>query len=220
MFESVYAEKTLIRNVVSAYNNESYKCTLCKKSFLRKDRVQYYRLSVHDKNTEMTHSKCKRASTGANNLRKHQKIYCKCKQCSKQFESVNSLKEHNCSSKKTKEVTNLSVTPNKEANFIILNNLEAVSIRNKQALSSKVNRLSKRKSLKIKRPAHQIKDEVTVSAICPEPKKHNTKLCKTRKLKKETLIYKHLLKNIGQVFESLPKKVKNKTCSIFTTTKI
>ena len=150
-------------------------------------------------------------------MRRHQKICCRCKQCSKQFESVSSLKEHNCS--KTKEIPNLS--SDKETNLTNLNNLEAVSrneqatssrdgveagstrneqatssrdgveagstrneqptsnrdgveagsTRNEQATSSKVNKQSKRKSLKIKRRAHQIEDEAAVPVECPAAKK-------------------------------------------------
>ena len=150
-------------------------------------------------------------------MRRHQKICCRCKQCSKQFESVSSLKEHNCS--KTKEIPNLS--SDKETNLTNLNNLEAVSrneqatssrdgveagstrneqatssrdgveagstrneqptsnrdgveagsTRNEQATSSKVNKQSKRKSLKIKRRAHQIEDKAAVPVECPAAKK-------------------------------------------------
>ena len=173
---------------------------LCEKSFLRKDYLRDHRLSVHNKTTEVTCSKCGKTFARVYNMRRHQKVCCRCKQCSKQFESVSSLKEHNCS--KTKEVSNLS--PNKETNFTNLDiseafsrneqatssrdgveagstrneqttssrdGVEAGSIRNEQATSSKVNKQSKRKSLKIKRRAHQIEDEAAVPVECPAVKK-------------------------------------------------
>ena len=173
---------------------------LCEKSFLRKDYLRDHRLSVHNKTTEVTCSKCGKTFARVYSMRRHQKICCRCKQCSKQFESVSSLKEHNFS--KTKEVPNLS--PNKETNFTNLDiseafsrneqatasrdgveagstrneqttssrdGVEAGSIRNEQATSSKVNKQSKRKSLKIKRRAHQIEDEAAVPVECPAVKK-------------------------------------------------
>ena len=227
-------KKNLTRHIASAHNNKKYECTLCEKSFLRKDYLRGHRLSVHDKTTEATCSKCGKTFARADNLRRHQKICCRCKQCSKQFENVSSLKEHNCS--KTKEVPNLS--SDKETNFTNLDNLEAVSrneqatssrnrfevhstrneqtspnrdgveagstrneqttssrdgveagstrneqttssrdgveagsTRNEQATSSKVNKQSKRKSLKIKRRAQQIEDEAAVPVECPGAKK-------------------------------------------------
>ena len=90
-------------------------------------------------------------------MRRHQKICCRCKQCSKQFKNVSSLKEHNCS--KTEEVRNLS--PDKKTTFTNVyileavsrneqtspsrDGVEAVSTRNERATSSKVNKQSKRK---------------------------------------------------------------------------
>ena len=202
--------------------------------FLRNNYLRGHRLSVHDKTTEATCSKCGKTFARVDNLRRHQKICCRCKQCSKQFESVSSLKEHNCS--KTKEVPNLF--SDKETNFTNLDNLEAISrneqatssrdgveagstrneqptssrdgveagstrneqptsnrdgfeagstrneqptssrdgveadsTRNEQVTSSKVNKQSKRKSLKIKRRAHQIEDEAAVPVECPAAKK-------------------------------------------------
>ena len=146
-------------------------------------------------------------------MRRHQ-ICCRCKQCSKQFKNVSSLKEHNCS--KTEEIPNLS--RDKKTNFTNLDILEAVSrneqvtssrdgveavfirneqtspsrdgveagsTRNEQAMSSKVNKPSKRKSLKIKRRAHQIEDEAAVPVECPAAKK---KSCKKKRLKNQILI--------------------------------
>ena len=176
-------KSNLTRHIASAHNNKEYEYTLCEKLFLRKDYLRDHRLSVHDKTTDVTCSKCGKTFARVYSMRKYQKICCRCKQCLKQFENVSSLKEHNCS--KTEEVPNLS--PDKETNFADLDILEAVSRNeqtlssrdgveagstgNEQATSSKVNKKSKRKSLKIKRHAHQIEDEAAVPVECPAAKK-------------------------------------------------
>ena len=193
-------KKNLTGHIASAHNNIKYVCTLCEKSFLRNDYLRDHGLSVHDKTTDVTCSKCGKTFARVYSMRRHQKICCKCKQCSKQFKNVSSLKEHSCS--KIEEVPNLS--PDKETNFTNLDISEAVSrnvqispsrngfeagstrneqatssrdgveadsTRNEQTTSSKVNKQSKRKSLKIKRRAHQIEDEAAVPVECPAAKK-------------------------------------------------
>ena len=227
-------KSNLARHIASTHSNKKYECTLCKKSFQRKDCLQRHRLTVHDKTIELRCSKCEKGFARADNFRRHQKNCCRCKQCSKQFKNVSSLKNHNCS--KTEELSHLS--PDKEINFTNLDILEAVSrneqispsrdgveagstrneqttssrdgveadstrneqptsnrdgveagstrneqptssrdgveagsIRNEQATSSKVNKQSKRKSLKIKRRTQQIEDEAAVPVECPATKK-------------------------------------------------
>ena len=222
----------MARHIASAHSNKKYECTLCEKSFQRKDCLQRHRLTVHDKTIELRCSKCEKAFARTENFRRHQKNCCRCKQCSKQFKNISSLKKHNCS--KTEEVSNLS--PDIETNFTNLDILkavsrneqatsngfeadstrneqtspsrdgveagstrneqtlasrdgvEAVSTRNEQtspsrdgveagstgneqATSSKVNKQNKRKSLKIKRCAHQIEDEAAVPVECLAAKK-------------------------------------------------
>ena len=131
----------------------------------------------------MTCSKYGKTYAKIDNLRRHQKICCRWKQCSKQFESMSSLKEHNCS--KMKEIPNL--TPDKETNFTNRDNLEAVSkseqatssrdefeadsTRNEQTSSTEINKQSKRKALKIKRRACHVEDEAGVPIECPVAKK-------------------------------------------------
>ena len=190
----------LTRHIASAHNNKKYECTLCEKSFLRKDYLRDHRLSVHNKTTEVTCSKCGKTFARVYSMRRHQKICCRCKQCSKQFESVSSLKEHNCSKTKevpnlspNKETnfTNLDISEafsrneqatsrrdgveagstRNEQTTSSRDGVEASSIRNEQPTSSKVNKQSKRKSLKIKRRAHQIEDEAAVPVECPAAKK-------------------------------------------------
>ena len=191
----------LTRHIASAHNNnKKYECMLCEKSFLRKDYLRDHRLSVHNKTTEVTCSKCGKTFARVYSMRRHQKICCRCKQCSKQFESVSSLKEHNCSKTKevpnlfpNKETnfTNLDISEafsrneqatssrdgveagstRNEQTTSSRDGVEAGSIRNEQATLSKVNKQSKRKSLKIKRRAHQIEDEAAVPVECPAVKK-------------------------------------------------
>ena len=85
-----------MRHLASAHSNESYECALCEKSFQQKDRSRRHRLSVHDKTTEATCLKSGKTFARIDNLRRQQKICCRCKQCLKQFESVSSSCFEHC----------------------------------------------------------------------------------------------------------------------------
>ena len=107
---------------------------------------------------------------------------------------MSSLKEHNCS--KVEKVPNLSLDKEtnftnlddsvsinelatssrdgfdansikKEQAMLSRDGFKASSNRNEATLSSEVNNQPKKKSLKIKRRAHQVEDEVAVLIKCP-----------------------------------------------------
>ena len=84
-------KSNLTRHIASAHNNKKYECTLCEKLFLRMNYLRGHRVSAHDKTTEVTCSKCGKTFARVDNLRRHQKNCCRCKQCSKQFESMSSI---------------------------------------------------------------------------------------------------------------------------------
>ena len=206
-------------------------------------------LSVHGKTTNDTCSKCGKTFARVDNLRRHQKNCCRCKQCAKQFKSMSSLKEHNCAKKE--EAPNLSL--DKETNFNNLDNLEAVSrneqtssnrdgfeadsnrnepatlsrdtfevdsTRNEQATSSEFNKQPKRKSLKIKRRAYHDEDEATVPIECPAAKKSKREIMQEEKIEESDPDLKQFIKNIGQAFEALSRITKCRGYLILTTTKI
>ena len=128
-------KNNLKRHIASAHSNESYEYAICKKLFQRKDSLRRHRLAVHDKMIELKSSEFGKTFARVHNFRRHQKICCRCKQSSKQFESVRSLKEYNCT--KLEKVPNLF--RDKEKNFTNLDDLETVS-RNEQTSSSEVNK--------------------------------------------------------------------------------
>ena len=132
MLKAFTLKSNLTRHIASAHNNKKHECSLCEKSFLQKDYLRDHRLSVHDKTTDVTCSKCGKTFARVYSMRRHQKICCRCKQYSKQFKNVSSLKEHNCL--KTEESPDLY--PDKETNFTNLDILEMVS-RNEQTLSNR-----------------------------------------------------------------------------------
>ena len=66
---------------------------ICNKSFKRKDHLQRHRSSIHLRKTEVACSKGDKKFTRKDNLKKHIKLCCHCRQCYKKFESIEELKD-------------------------------------------------------------------------------------------------------------------------------
>ena len=139
----VFTEKrTLLRHIATAHNNKSYDCILCKKSFKRKDCLRRHQLSIHSRTYEVSCSKCEKKIAKKDNLKKHMKFCCVWKQCSKNFETIKELKDHNCTNMSDKEEvsTNKTVSSLKEGSKTASCSSEASS---------------RKKSLKIKCRSHR-----------------------------------------------------------------
>ena len=91
--------------------------------------------------------------------------------------------------------------------------MEAVS-RNEQATSSKVNKQSKIKSLKIKRRAHQIEDKAAVPVECPAAeKKSKHHIMQEEQIEESDPNLKEFVKNYWSSIRSFIRN--NKVLSIF-----
>ena len=77
------------------HKNENFDCTLCRKTFKRRDCFRRHQLSIHHRKTEVTCSKCDKKFARKDNLKKHIKFCCVCRQCYKNFESICSVPK-NC----------------------------------------------------------------------------------------------------------------------------
>ena len=138
-------KRALMRHIASAHNNGSYDYILGKKSFKRKDCLRRHQLSIHSRTYEVSCSKCEKKFPRKDNLKKHMKICCVCRQCSKNFENIKEWKDHNC--------TNLSDKETVSTNKIVFSSKEGSK---KASYSPEAS--SKKKSLKIKRRCHRQMD--------------------------------------------------------------
>ena len=85
------------------HKNENFDCTLCRKTFKRKDCFRRHQLSIHHRKTEVACSKCDKKFTRKDNWKKHIKFCCLCRQYYKKFKSIEELKEHICNNLSSKE---------------------------------------------------------------------------------------------------------------------
>ena len=99
-----------MRHIASVHNNESYDCMLCKKSFKQKDYLRRHQLSIHARTYEISCSKCEKKFTRADNMRRHKKTCCVCEQCSKNFETIKELNDHNCGNLSDRKVVSANCT--------------------------------------------------------------------------------------------------------------
>ena len=101
-------KSSLMRDITSMHKKENFDSTLCKKSFKRKDYLRRHQLSIHSRTYEVSCSKCKKKFARTDNLKKYMKICCLCRQCSKNFENIKELKDHNCTNLSSKEAVSAS----------------------------------------------------------------------------------------------------------------
>ena len=101
----VFTEKrTLMRHIASVHNTKNYDFILCKKSFKRKDYLRRHQLPIHSRMYEVSCSKCEKKFARTYNLKKHMRFCCVCKQCCKNFETIEEWKDHNCTNLLDREV--------------------------------------------------------------------------------------------------------------------
>ena len=145
----VFTEKyTLMKHIASVHNNESYAKNHSNKKNLYDDINYLFIGRIY----EVSCSKCEKKIARKDILKKHMKFCCVYRQCSRNFENIKELKEHNCTNLSGKE----AVSTNKA-----VSNLEEGS--KTPSCSSEAS--SKKKSLKIKGHSH---NEATT---CPATKK-------------------------------------------------
>ena len=65
--------------------------------YYAKNYLRRHRLSIHSRTYEISYSKCEKKFTRADNMRRHKKTCFVCGQCSKSFETIKKLNNHNCS---------------------------------------------------------------------------------------------------------------------------
>ena len=178
------------------HKNENFDCTLCKKSFKRKDCFRRHQLSIHCRTYEVSCSKCEKKFARKDNLKKHIKFCCLCRQCSKNFESVKKLKKHNCTNLSSKEI----VSANKP-----VSSLEEDS----KTASCSSEASSKKKSLKIKRRSN------IEAATYPAAKKskHDTSIVEDEQMDETDDDIKEFIKKYWSSIRTFSRK--NKVQNIF-----
>ena len=183
-----------MRHITSAHNNESYDCILCKKSFKRKDYLRRHQLSIHSRTHEVSCSKCEKKFARTDNLKKHMKFCCVCRLCSKNFENIKDLKDHNC--------TNLSgkaaVSTNKP-----VSSLEE----DFKTTSCSSEASNKKKSLKIKRHSN------IEAATCPAAKKSKHDIVEDEQMDETDNDIKEFMKKYWSSIRTFSRK--NKVQNIF-----
>ena len=146
---------------------------------------------------EVSCSKCEKKFARKDNLKKHLKICCVCKQCSKNFENIKEWKDHNCAKK--------AVFTNKK-----VSSLEEGS---KTAnCSFEVSR--RKKSLKIRRCNN------SKEATCPTAKKLKHNIVEDEQMDETDADIKEFTKKYWSSIPLLTRKTRYKIFLIFITTRI
>ena len=70
-----------------------------------KNHLRRHQLSTHSRTYEISCLKCEKKFTRADNMRRNKKTCCACGQCSKSFETIKELNDHNCSNLSDRKVT-------------------------------------------------------------------------------------------------------------------
>ena len=98
-----------------------FKRNIFESTFTRERDMRRHKKTVHGKSTGVCCDKCNKTFTRADNLKKHEKVCCKCRRCNKQFETLNLLNNHHCIIKEAPPMKN-SVAVN-NGKFIYFNGL-------------------------------------------------------------------------------------------------
>ena len=200
-------KRTLMRHIASVHNNESYDCTLCKKSLKRKDYLRRHQLSIHTRSCEISCSKCEKIFTRADNMRRHKKTCCVCKQCSKSFETIKELNDHNCSNLSDRKVISANCTNLSGKEAVSANKPVSHLEEDSKTTSCSLEALSKKKSLKIKRHSD------IEAATCPAAKKSKHDIVEDEQMDETDDDIKEFMKKYWSSIRTFSRK--NKVQNIF-----